>query len=109
MTRKIKPFLLQILASAVWPSYNSGRMESEWTKETADFMFEQDQTTSKGRTPGFDLTNSLKYFALWILILEIELGIDIQDYRKPEDSDPDGNPTVNADHIAADEVFNTTK
>ncbi|KAK2607731.1 hypothetical protein N8I77_006389 [Diaporthe amygdali] len=47
-----------------------------------------------------------KILALGIMFLEIELGIRIEDYRLPVCIDLDGNPNVNADHIAAMEVFN---
>ena len=43
------------------------------------------------------------------MFLEIELGIDIKDYRMPEDLGPGGEPAVNADHIAATEVFRETE
>ncbi|RAH79509.1 subtilisin-like protein [Aspergillus japonicus CBS 114.51] len=129
MTRKSKLFLAYILANALWQFYDSGWMQKEWTKETVHFMFEQDSTTSKGifinrpflsarfggdktgqeKDPGFRSHQFPNILALGILILEIELGIDIKDHRKPEDFDRNGNPTVNADHIAADEVFTRTE
>lgn len=129
LTQKSKFFLSHTLARAFWQFYGSGWMEREWTKESVHFMFEQDSSTSKGifinrpflsarfggdhtvqkTDPGFRSHQFPKILALGILLLEIELGIDIEDYRKPEVFDRDGNPTVNADHIAADEVFSTTQ
>jgi hypothetical protein len=41
-----------------------------------------------------------KILALGIMLLEIELRIKIEDYRMPEDVDCNGEPNVNADHIA---------
>ncbi|KAF1352465.1 hypothetical protein BDV97DRAFT_147220 [Delphinella strobiligena] len=43
------------------------------------------------------------------MLLEIEFGIKIEKYRMPEDLGPDGEPTINADHIASMEVFNLTE
>ena len=50
-----------------------------------------------------------KILALGIIFLDVELGIDIKDYRMPEDLGPGGEPAVNADHIAATEVFRETE
>jgi hypothetical protein len=49
-----------------------------------------------------------KILALGIMLLEIELGIKIEEYRIPEDR-TDAEPNVNADHIAAEEVFNKSE
>jgi len=50
-----------------------------------------------------------KILSLGIMLLEIELGIKIEEHRMPEDLDPDGEPNVNADHIAAIDVFNNAE
>jgi hypothetical protein len=103
-------------------------MQKEWTKETVHFMFERRSKTPKGifinepflsasfdgchrpRVADYEFRSHLfpKILGLGIMLLEIELGIKIEEHRMPEDLDPDGEPSVNADHIAAIDVFNNT-
>ena len=129
LSRKMKLLLSYFLAKAVWQFYDSDWMQREWTKETVHFMFERRSKTPKGifinepflsahfdgcRQPrGVDdeFRSHLfpKILALGIMLLEIELGIKIEEHRMLEDLGPDGEPTVNADHIAAMEVFNKTE
>jgi hypothetical protein len=129
LSRKMKLLLSYFLAKAVWQFYSSEWMQQEWTKETVHFMYERRSRTPKGifidepflsarfdnAQPAQDKDDEFrshhfpKILALGIMFLEIELGIDIKDYRMPEDLGPDGEPTVNADHIAAIEVFNKTE
>ncbi|OXV08982.1 hypothetical protein Egran_03256 [Elaphomyces granulatus] len=126
---KMKLLLSYFLAKAVWQYYDSDWMQREWTKEMVHFMFEQRSKTPKGifinepflsarfdsRQPAQEKDNEFrshllpKILALGIMFLEIELGIDIKDHRMPEDLGPGGEPAVNADHIAAMEVFNETE
>jgi hypothetical protein len=126
LSRKMRLLLSYFLAKAVWQFYDSEWMQREWTKETVHFMFERRSKAPKGifinepflsarfdgchqpRGVGDEFRSHLfpKILALGIMFLEIELGIKIEEHRIPEDLDPDGEPTVNADHIAAMEVFN---
>jgi hypothetical protein len=126
---KRRLLLSYFLAKAVWQFYDSEWMQREWTKETVHFMFERRSKISKGifinepflsarfdnaqptqdKDDEFRSHNFPKILALGVMFLEIELGIDIKDYRMPEDLGPDGEPTINADHIAAIEVFNKTE
>jgi hypothetical protein len=126
---KMKLLLSYFLAKAVWQYYDSDWMQREWTKEMVHFMFERRSKTPKGifinepflsarldsRQPAQEKDSEFrshllpKILALGIMFLEIELGIDIKDHRMPEDLGPGGEPAVNADHIAAMEVFNETE
>jgi hypothetical protein len=129
LSQKMKLLLSYFLAKAAWQFYASKWMQREWTKETIHFMFERRSNTPKGifinepfLSARFESCEPAqgdedefrshlfpKILALGIVFLEIELGIDITDHRMPEDLGPDGEPTVNADHIAAMEVFEKTK
>ncbi len=129
LSRKMRLLLSYFLAKAVWQFYDSGWMQKEWTKETVHFMFERRSTTPKGifinepflsaRFDGIHQPRCVddefrshffpKILALGIMLLEIELGIKIEEYRMRENLGPDGEPNVNADHIAAEEVFNKTE
>jgi hypothetical protein len=122
----MKLLLSYFLAKAVWQFYDSKWMQREWTKETVHFMFERRSKTPKGifinepflsarfdschqpRSTDVEFRSHLfpKLLALGIMFLEIELAIKIEKHRMPEDLGRDGEPTVNADHIAAMEVFN---
>jgi hypothetical protein len=128
LSRKMRLLLSYILAKAVWQFYDSEWMQKEWTKETVHFMFERRSKTPKGifinepflsasfdgchrpRVADYEFRSHLfpKILGLGIMLLEIELGIKIEEHRMPEDLDPDGEPSVNADHIAAIDVFNNT-
>jgi len=127
LTQKRKLLLSYMLAQATWQFYDSDWMQHEWIKNTVQFMFEQRTGMPKGifinepflsaRLPGRQLAGEArvdnnfrvhlfpKILAVGILFLEIELGINIEDHRPPDCIGPDGRPSVNADHIAATEVF----
>ncbi|KAF7502928.1 hypothetical protein GJ744_004804 [Endocarpon pusillum] len=128
LSRKMKLLLSYFLAKAVWQFYDSEWMQTEWTKETVHFMFERRSKIPKGifinepflsarfhcqqrRSVDDEFRSHLfpKILSLGIMFLETELGIKIEDYRMPEDRGPDGEPTVNADHFAAMEVFNKSE
>jgi hypothetical protein len=125
LSRKMKLLLSYFLAKAVWQFYDSEWMRSGWTKETVHFMFERRSYTPKGifvnepfLSAHFDCRHMVqddafrshlfpKILALGIMFLEIELGINIEEHRMPGCLGPDGQPSVNADHIAAIKVFNS--
>lgn len=120
-----KLLLSCILAKAVWQFYDSKWMQREWTKDTVHFTFERRSSTPKGifinepflsarfdgchQPRGVDNYRSHlfpKILALGIMFLEIEFAIKIENYWMLDDLGPDSEPTVNADHIAAIDVFN---
>lgn len=123
LPQKMRLLLSYFLAKAVWQFYDSEWMQTEWTKETVHFMFESKPQAPKGisinepflsasfnkqgRIPDTDDRFRVHIFpkilALGIMLLEIELGIKIEDYRTAEESNCASD--VNADHIAAIEVF----
>lgn len=124
LPQKMRLLLSYFLAKAVWQFYDSDWMQTEWTKDTVHFMFERRSKTPKGifinepflsasfndgkisDTDGrFRVHIFPKILALGIMLLEIELGIKIEEHRAPENQGPDNVPNVNADHIAAIEVF----
>jgi hypothetical protein len=133
LSRKMRLLLSYFLAKAVWQFYNSEWMQREWTKETVHFMFERRSKTPKGifinepflsacfdscdrprgAEDGYRSHLFPKILALGIMLLEIELGIKIEEkieeHRILEDIGPDVEPSLNDDHIAAIEVFNNTK
>lgn len=100
-------------------------MKTEWTKEAVHFMFEKRDKTVKGIfvnepfiSARFDECQQLcdsngeysahqfpKILALGIMLLEIELGIKIEDHRLPETLNPDDEPTVYDDHATAVELL----
>jgi hypothetical protein len=125
-SRKMKLLLSYFLAKAVWQFYDSEWMRSEWTKETVHFMFERRSYSPKGifvnepfLSAHFDCPHIVqddafrshlfpKILALGIMFLEIELGISFEE-QKISCLGPDGQPTVNTDHMAAIKVFNNAK
>jgi hypothetical protein len=129
LSRKMKLLLSYFLAKAVWQYYDSDWMQREWTKEMVHFMFERRSKTLNGifinepflsarfdsRQPAQEKDDEFrshilpKILALGIMFLEIELGIDIKDYRMPEDLGPGGEPTVNTDYITTKKLFDETE
>ncbi|KAL6832171.1 hypothetical protein V8C40DRAFT_238029 [Trichoderma camerunense] len=130
ISRKMKLLLSYFLARAVWQFYDSDWMRRKWTKDVVHFMVERQPTMPKvisinkpflsTRFDEFEPTKDddddfyrshpfPKILALGIMLIEIELGISIEDYWLPECLQPDGQPTVNADHVAALEAFNKTE
>jgi hypothetical protein len=125
---KTRLLLSYILAKSVWQFYDSGWMQREWTKETVHFMFERRENITKGiflnepflsvqfgdkpkpqrADQNFQSHPFPKILALGILFLEIELRIDIANYWSQDDIQ-NGTATMNANHVAADELFKSTK
>jgi hypothetical protein len=121
LPRKMRLLLSYLLAKAVWQYYDSEWMLREWNKDTVHFMFERRLNTPRGifvnepflsayfdsrpqpQSQNTEFRSHLfpKILSLGIMLLEIELRVRIEDHRMPEDKDPNGQPTVNADHIAA--------
>ncbi|KAJ3938315.1 uncharacterized protein N0V96_011560, partial [Colletotrichum fioriniae] len=119
-----------LLSNAVWQFYDSIWMRKEWNKGNIHFMLERRGNTAKAvyvdepfLLAHFDEPESLseekmrfryhplpKVLALGIMMLEVELGLKIEDYcqNRPECYDADGNLTVNATHIIAMEIFKTS-
>jgi hypothetical protein len=122
---KMRLLLSYTVAKAFWQFYGSDWMRKEWTKDTVHFMFEESSNIPKGilinepflsaqfgETTGPDSENDMrihqfpKILALGVMLIEIELGISLEDRHKPECYDTDGVPTVNADLITALDTFN---
>ncbi|KAI3530064.1 extracellular alkaline serine protease [Colletotrichum filicis] len=110
--------------------YDSTWMRREWNKDTIHFMLERRGNTAKAvyvdepfLSAHFHEPEPLsedkmrfryhplpKVLALGIMMLEVELGLKIEDHcqNRPECYDADGNLTVNATHIIAMEIFKTS-
>ena len=132
LTRKMKALLSFFLARSVWQFYNSDWMKDGWTKETVRFMFEHlppyssvifinepfllarfekaevDKPKPKLKSKG-DMSSDVfithkypKILALGVMLLEIELGRPIEEFRRPDSRDSDG---INAIHLAACSVL----
>ncbi|KAK8867391.1 hypothetical protein PGQ11_005969 [Apiospora arundinis] len=120
---KSRLLLSYILAKAVWQFYDSMWMHQTWNKDNLHFMFE--------KTPDFKAlwvnqpflchafdTNIIpqekdnlrihqypRILALGIMLMEIELGINIEDKRSADCINDDGSPAINADLTTALDVF----
>lgn len=124
LEQKMRLLLSFTLARAFWQFYGSDWMQKEWRKETVHFMFEKSTTIPKGilinepflsaqfeRTACPDSENGMRFhpfpkiLALGIMLIEIELGISLEERHKPELYDDDGVPIVTADWITAMSTF----
>jgi nucleoside phosphorylase len=132
LTRKMKALLSFFLARSVWQFYNSDWMKDGWTKEKVRFMFEHhpscssvifinepfllarlekaevDKPILKPKSKG-DMSSDKfiahkypKILALGVMLLEIELGRPIEEFRRSDSRDSDG---INAIHPAACSVL----
>ncbi|KAK1540415.1 extracellular alkaline serine protease [Colletotrichum paranaense] len=130
LTRKQRLTIAYRLANAVWQFYDSTWMRREWNKDTIHFMLERRGNTAKAvyvdepfLSAHFHEPEPLsedkmrfryhplpKVLALGIMMLEVELGLKIEDHcqNRPECYDADGNLTVNATHIIAMEIFKSS-
>lgn len=129
LTGKRKFLLSYFLAKAFWQFYDSDWMQREWTKEAVHFMFERRGKTVKGIFVNEPFISARFYdyhqlcdpkdeykahqfpkiLALGIMLLEIELGVKIEDYRMPEALNYEHGPTVYDDYAAAVELFGETE
>lgn len=125
LSKKMRLLLSYQLAKAVWQFYDSDWMRSEWNKDTVHFMFEKRGKTPKGifvNEPflsthfspplihneddnAFRSHPFPKILALGVMFIEIELGVKIEDHYVPDCFDSNGQLTINANHIAATELF----
>ncbi|KAK7930998.1 subtilisin-like protein [Apiospora marii] len=122
---KLRLLLSYILAKAVWQFYDTMWMGQAWNKDTLHFMFEKSDNCPKAvwvnepfLNHDFDTDNISqdddtlrihqfpKILALGIMMMEIELGIDIEDKRSADCINDDGSPVINADLTTALGVFN---
>ncbi|KXH67322.1 extracellular alkaline serine protease [Colletotrichum salicis] len=130
LKRKQRLTIAYLVANAVWQFYDSTWMHKEWSKDTIHFMFERRGNTAKAiyvnepfLSTRFDAAEPPskdrmkfqyhplpKILALGIMMLEIELGLDIEGHHqnRPEFYDVHDNLTVNANHIIAMEIFKTS-
>ncbi|KAL8342978.1 hypothetical protein RB598_004371 [Gaeumannomyces tritici] len=127
LTAKPRLRLCYELAKAVWKFYDSDWMEPAWTKEVVHFMLQRPFTAGADgiyvddpmllvrfakATPGNAYRREAlshefpKLLALGIMMMEVELGVHIEDFFEPEWLDPSsGVPLPNADHLAALKLF----
>ncbi|KAK1704940.1 hypothetical protein BDP67DRAFT_478738 [Colletotrichum lupini] len=130
LKRKQRLTIAYLVANAVWQFYDSTWMRKEWNKHTIHFMLERRGNTAKAiyvnepfLSTRFDAAEPPsedrmkfryhplpKILAPGIMMLEIELGLNIEDYYqdRPEFYDAQGTLTVNASHIIAMEIFKTS-
>lgn len=129
LTQPKRLLLSYFLAKAVWMFYDSAWMSKEWTKYTVHFMVEKwsqlpkailinelflsSQLGTTQSIPGYRKDDSKFNFrahnfpnllALGIMLLEVELQVNIEEYRMSY-MGGDGQPTVNTDLCAAIEIF----
>lgn len=130
LSQRMRLLLSFYLASSVWAFYSTDWMRSGWTKDTVHFMFERRSGVPKeiyvnepylsatftaleekaqGLTENFGFRSHIfpKILALGIMLIKIELGLKIEDYRDRDSLGPKGDPTVNTDHITATRLLNT--
>ncbi|KAK2596355.1 hypothetical protein N8I77_013249 [Diaporthe amygdali] len=126
-TEKKRFVLSYLLARAVWQYYDSDWMIRGWTKDAVHFMYETRDDESglfvdepflhtvsftSGGNDDSDVTKQVhkfpKMLALGIMLIEINLGIRIEDERTPK-SYVDGKLTANADAIIAEDISNNKK
>ncbi|KAJ8122450.1 hypothetical protein ONZ43_g1360 [Nemania bipapillata] len=108
--------LSYLLAEAMWHFYGSDWMLREWTKHTVHFMYQLDQSGVlvnqlflRANFEDFYPSPEQKYrshkfpkiLALGVMLIEIELGKSIEDFRPDHSLTVEGKPTVNADTLAA--------
>lgn len=127
LTEKKRFVLSYLLARAVWQYYESDWMIRGWTKDAVHFMYEtrddesgifvdepflHTQPFTSGGDDGFEAAKQIhkfpKMLALGIMLIEINLGIRIEDERTPK-SYVDGKLTANADAIVAEDISNNKK
>jgi hypothetical protein len=123
----MKTLLSFLLARSVWQFYHSDWMKDGWSKETVHFMLEHrppisrvifinepflrarfkrplvDQTTPKPERPMFTTHMYPKVLALGVMLLEVELGRPIEEFRSPDSHNLD---ETNALHLAACNALN---
>ncbi|TGJ75267.1 hypothetical protein EYR41_002205 [Orbilia oligospora] len=125
-----KLLLSYLLSKAVWQFYDSDWMAEAWTKHNVHFMRQcLDRMQQKVRlyhkpfisadlgvsaAPSNDLSPKRSHIfpeilALGVMLLEIELGQNIEDHYSDDFLDADGKPRENADHITAGIIINSEK
>ncbi|KAF3282229.1 hypothetical protein TWF970_001643 [Orbilia oligospora] len=125
-----KLLLSYLLSKAVWQFYDSDWMAEAWTKHNVHFMRQcLDRMQQKVRlyhkpfisadlgvstAPSNYLSPKRSHIfpeilALGVMLLEIELGQNIEDHYSDDFLDADGKPRENADHITAGIIINSEK
>ncbi|CAM1505024.1 Fc.00g106610.m01.CDS01 [Cosmosporella sp. VM-42] len=124
LSKKMKYILSFLLSKSVWQFYHTEWMGKEWTKDSIHFMFERRGTANSAGvylnepfiSSHFDPKANQddarfrphkfpKIKALGIILLEIELGIVIEDHFGPDCFAIDGEVNVDADLFAALELY----
>ncbi|KAI0459791.1 hypothetical protein F5B21DRAFT_197985 [Xylaria acuta] len=133
-TLKKRLVLSFLLAKATWQYYESNWMAREWNKNTVHFMFESRRRengifvdepflhtdfllkfmatdgSDDGQGAGAKMIHKFpKILALGIMLIEINLGVRIEDFRTPQSFGPDGKLTANADAIIAENLSKDEK
>ncbi|CAH0054748.1 unnamed protein product [Clonostachys solani] len=121
---QLRLHLAYFLAKAFWQFYDSSWMHAAWTKHSIHFMLSRRSADSGGifiRDPFLSTTlegsHDLaqvdeefrahplpKLLSLGIMLLEIELGLKIEDHRMAKHLN-DGKVDVNTDHSVAAEML----
>ncbi|UNI19462.1 hypothetical protein JDV02_005644 [Purpureocillium takamizusanense] len=123
LSKKMKYLLSYLLAKSVWQFYSTDWLGKGWTKESIHFMFERRQSATNAGiylnepfvSARFDpdgCNNSMfrphkfpKIKALGIVLLEIELGVVIEDHYEAECYAPDGELNTDADLYVAHKLY----
>ncbi|ETS79009.1 hypothetical protein PFICI_08862 [Pestalotiopsis fici W106-1] len=121
---KMRLLLSYTIAKAFWQFYGTDWMQKEWTKDTVHFMFEKLSTIPKGLLINEPFLSAQfgkptcpdsedearihsfpKILALGIMLIEIELGISLEERRTADHNGIDGLPTVNTNLLTASDTF----
>lgn len=112
--------LMVIIAHSYSQFYTTKWMPRPWTKDDLHFLSEEDDFTKTWQlyphrphlSTSFESEIPLKQYppiahrhpkilALGIMLLEVELGLDLQAKWKPKYSKRNGTPTINIDYLTA--------
>lgn len=124
ISRNTRLALILIVASSFGQFYVSNWMRQPWTHDSIYFLQEyghdDDEQQIHAQRPHlstfFDPADEIynpfgrlhkrpNILALGILMLEIELGLDLQNERKAKDLKPNGDPTSNTDLFTALDIL----
>ena len=121
LARTARLALIIVIANSYWQFYTSKWMRRPWTKDDLYFFLEYDEDDNNecqifAQRPYFstffESSNAIdrttgrqhsrpKILALGIILLEVELGLSLQDEWQRKDLKANGDPTSNTDYCTA--------